>query len=669
MASSSADGENGGASPMTSSSIAGQNSAQSFRTGPTSSETGRSTPSTNMITNNQLVRIQRYLRHPGLDLPEDVITHRNADLAIALGACDDNLDSSGPDIPMPASQMPRHVSRQVEGVFSAAFNVLYNQKDMDQTMPLMWQQIRELVDIYVAARKGYLSNPTKSEVLACDHSKKRFLDTIDRWIATTRDRGAISDQLRFPAKTRWQITSDPLHLRWKESTKTHLAEESREKERKEEERKEREQNVKQQQEREREEKQQKVEKAREEREQKEKEQKEREQKEREQKLRKEKEQHEKQRKEREQKEREQKEKKQKEIEDKKRERKEREREDRERKDRERKDREWQDRERKDREWEDRKQEWGRRKIIENEQNARAWNESRENPTLAMAKSGAPLRDATQVAICPDQKALPMIPFIEFIIGTNGIIIANPKTPSLTLFTRPFKNEPVNTTKTIARRASELLNAYFAVIDVSHEQGLKTVRQPVKGWGLALEYLRSKNWPAYSVTEEKMQLVMVAFADARKRYLDNGGGGKKVPLKSNFFKTLAELLDRFNEMRYPPALPLESQTSEDATASTTSSTSADLPSRQPTPEGTEVSLFVSSPEPNDRAAASGPLPLQHDDSLTFSLFEELQQVKDDLGEARATIMEIKKEKDMAKRMVWCAVLPIMNELRELKGQPA
>lgn len=280
----------------------------------------------------------------------------------------------------------------------------------------------------------------------------------------------------------------------------------------------------------------------------------------------------------------------------------------------------------------------------------------------MAKSDAPLRDATQVAICPDQKALTQIPFIEFIIGTNGIVIVNPKTPSLTLFTRPFKNEPANATKTIARRATELLNAYFAVVDIAHE--------PSKAWGLALEYLRTKNWPAYSVTDEKMQLVMEAFADARKCYLDNGGSGKKVPLKSSFFKTLAELLDKFNEMRYPPASPLESQTSEDATASTAP---AYLPSRHATPEGTEDSLFNSSPEPEDRTAASGPWPLQHDDSLAFSLFEELQQVKDDLEEAKAEIVEMKKEnkreKDVTKRMVWCAVLPIINELRELQGQPA
>lgn len=144
----------------------------------------------------------------------------------------------------------------------------------------------------------------------------------------------------------------------------------------------------------------------------------------------------------------------------------------------------------------------------------------------MAKSDGPLRDATQVAICPDQKALSQIRFIEFIIGTNGIVIVNPKTPSLTLFTRPFKNDPASATKTIARRATELLNAYFAIVDVAHEKNLKAARQPSKAWGLALEYLRTKNWPAYSVTDEKMQLAMVAFADARMRYLDNGGRGMK-----------------------------------------------------------------------------------------------------------------------------------------------
>ncbi|KAF5502861.1 Reticulocyte-binding protein 2-like protein a [Colletotrichum aenigma] len=233
MASSRAEGENGGSSPNTSSSIIGQNSSQSFQTGLASSETGPSTPrfpaSVNIITSGQLVRIQRYLRHPGLDLPADVITYRNADLAIALGACDDNLDPKGPDVCVPEAQMPRHVSGHVEGVFPAAFSVLYNQEEMDQTMPLTWQQIRELVDIYVAARERYLGDPTETKG---DHSQRRFVENVDKWIAMTKNRGAISDELTFPAKTRWAIASDPLHSRWKESTKRQLVEESREEDRK-----------------------------------------------------------------------------------------------------------------------------------------------------------------------------------------------------------------------------------------------------------------------------------------------------------------------------------------------------------------------------------------------------------------------------------------------------
>lgn len=291
----------------------------------------------------------------------------------------------------------------------------------------------------------------------------------------------------------------------------------------------------------------------------------------------------------------------------------------------------------------------------------------------MANFNSPLRDATQVAICSDQKALANIPLIEFVIGTNGLIIVNPRTPSLTLLTRPYNNEPNNTTKIIARRASELLQAYFAVVDVAHERGLKTTRQPSKAWSSALEYLRTKNWPSYSVTEEKMQLVMVAFADARIRYLDNGGSRKKVPLKASFFKTLADLLDRFNEMRHPPALPAKSRTSKDATSSTAPSSSAGLSSRRSSSKGTAASLFVSSPLPNNHTTDSGARPNQHDDALTFSLFDELQQVKDNLEEAESTIVEIKKEikkeKDMAKRMVWLAVLPDINELREQKGLPA
>ncbi|KAF4834800.1 Reticulocyte-binding protein 2-like protein a [Colletotrichum siamense] len=328
MASSRADGENAGSSPNTSSSITGQNSSQTLRTGPASSETGPSTPrfpaSGNMITNGQLIRIRRHLSHPGLDLPADVITNRNANLAIALGACDDNSDPKGPDVRVPEGQMPRHVSGHVEGVFSAAFSVLYNQKDMDQTMPLMWQQktkvmpeqIRELVEIYVAARERHLDDPTETKG---DHSQRRFLETVDKWIAMTKNRGAFSDELTFPAKTRWAIASDPLHLRWKESTKRQLVEESREEDRKwkaqketelkerglEEkrqklEREQREWEEKAKQRIEREEKQQRIEKVREERERKEREQKEKQQKI--EKARKEREQRDKGRKEREQKE-------------------------------------------------------------------------------------------------------------------------------------------------------------------------------------------------------------------------------------------------------------------------------------------------------------------------------------------------------------------------------
>ncbi|KAF4812778.1 hypothetical protein CGCTS75_v013941 [Colletotrichum tropicale] len=146
MASSRADGEDGGCSLNTSSSITGQNSSRNFQMGPESSETGPSTPtfpaSGDVITNDQLIRIRRHLSHPGLDLPADVITYRNANLGIALDACDDNLDPKGPDVRVPKDQMPRHVSGHVEGVFSAAFSVLYNQKEMNQTMPLMWQQVQ-----------------------------------------------------------------------------------------------------------------------------------------------------------------------------------------------------------------------------------------------------------------------------------------------------------------------------------------------------------------------------------------------------------------------------------------------------------------------------------------------------------------------------------------------
>ncbi|KAF4888800.1 Reticulocyte-binding protein 2-like protein a [Colletotrichum fructicola] len=215
MASSRAEGENGGSSPNTSSSIIGQNSSQSFRTGTASSETGPSTPrfpaSVNMITSGQLVCIQRYLRHPGLDLPADVINYRNADLAIALGACDDNLDPKDPDVYVPEAQMPRHVSGHVEG--------------KTKVMP---EQIRELVEIYVAARERHLGDQTETKG---DHSQRRLIENVDKWIAMTKNRGAFSDELTFPAKTRWAIASDPLHSRWKESTKRQLVEESREEDR------------------------------------------------------------------------------------------------------------------------------------------------------------------------------------------------------------------------------------------------------------------------------------------------------------------------------------------------------------------------------------------------------------------------------------------------------
>ncbi|EQB43551.1 hypothetical protein CGLO_17783 [Colletotrichum gloeosporioides Cg-14] len=43
-------------------------------------------------------------------------------------------------------------------------------------------------------------------------------------------------------------------------------------------------------------------------------------------------------------------------------------------------------------------------------------------------------------------------------------------------------------------------------------------------------------------------------------------------------------------------------------------------------------------------------------------------KDDSKDAKARIVENKKEKEMTKRMVWCAVLSAMNELQELRGLP-
>ncbi|KAF5485230.1 hypothetical protein CGCS363_v014514 [Colletotrichum siamense] len=304
--------------------------------------------------------------------------------------------------------------------------------------------------------------------------------------------------------------------------------------------------------------------------------------------------------------------------------------------------------------------------------------------LVMAKPGPSFRDATRVAICSDQEALVKIPFLEFHVGTNGIVIVNKKTPSLPLFTRPYKTDVTgNPTKTIARRASELLETYFAILDIAEQRGLKAAQQPIKAWGLALQYLHKKErWPPYSVTDEKMQLVMVAFADARNRYLNNGGAKQNVPLKSAFFKHLADQLDEFNERRSPPALPAKLETSKDASSSTAPLASADHSSRQSGPDNAAVSLFVSSPAPapGNGPVASGPRPLQPDDGLAFSLFEELQKVKDELEETKGTNAELKKARQMdmetrlfwrerfTKRMVWRAVLPAMNELQELKGLP-
>ncbi|KAI8277739.1 hypothetical protein K4K56_000518 [Colletotrichum sp. SAR 10_98] len=271
--------------------------------------------------------------------------------------------------------------------------------------------------------------------------------------------------------------------------------------------------------------------------------------------------------------------------------------------------------------------------------------------LAMAKPGPSFRDATRVAICSDQEALVKIPFLEFHVGTNGIVIVNKKTPSLPLFTRPYKTDVTgNPTKTIARRASELLETYFAILDIAEQRGLKAAQQPIKAWGLALQYLHKKQrWPPYS----------------------------NVPLKSAFFKHLADQLDEFNERRSPPALPAKLETSEDASSSTTPLTSADHSSRQSGPDNAAVSLFVST---GNGPVASVPRPLQPDDGLAFSLFEELQKVKDELEEAKGTNAELKKARQMdmetrlfwrerfTKRMVWRAVLPAMNELQELKGLP-
>ncbi|KAF9873282.1 hypothetical protein CkaCkLH20_09095 [Colletotrichum karsti] len=103
------------------------------------------------ITSAELLRIQPYLKYPGFDLPELVITDKNKSLAAVLRTHRDTCDPGDRDSPVDSDQMPYYVSLQVEAVFAAAVGVLYTNKDMTPSTPLMWQKVQRVLETRDAA--------------------------------------------------------------------------------------------------------------------------------------------------------------------------------------------------------------------------------------------------------------------------------------------------------------------------------------------------------------------------------------------------------------------------------------------------------------------------------------------------------------------------------------
>ncbi|WYZ35729.1 hypothetical protein EsH8_X_000376 [Colletotrichum jinshuiense] len=183
----------------------------------------------------EILRIQPYLKYPGFDLPELVITEKTKDLAIALRTDRDLSNPGSPQSPLLPHEMPYNVSLQVEGIFCAAIGVLYSNKSIKSNRPLMWQkvqrvlaardeawksrvtsrQIYELVTIYAKARVRFLDGGPKHKMSSVSDNKYwRLMKTVDRWIALSKDKASVSNDLRFRAKAKWIkgyiIRSNPL---------------------------------------------------------------------------------------------------------------------------------------------------------------------------------------------------------------------------------------------------------------------------------------------------------------------------------------------------------------------------------------------------------------------------------------------------------------------------
>ncbi|KXH39613.1 hypothetical protein CSIM01_06668 [Colletotrichum simmondsii] len=178
----------------------------------------------NTPLDSSLLRVQKYLKYPGLDMPDIIITEQNRGFVAVFGLDRDLLFSGPPDLPIEPTDMPSCVCYKVEHLFSAVFGVLNANKDSAMDWRQYWNKvqrvlakenplwktevtankIRDLAQLFTNARMNYLENPSVSK-LQClaDRQNCRLLKSIDRYIAFKADKFSITDMLQLEAKDRW----------------------------------------------------------------------------------------------------------------------------------------------------------------------------------------------------------------------------------------------------------------------------------------------------------------------------------------------------------------------------------------------------------------------------------------------------------------------------------
>ncbi|KAK1624593.1 hypothetical protein BDP81DRAFT_453349 [Colletotrichum phormii] len=176
------------------------------------------------VIDPDLLRVQKYLKFPGLDMPEVVITEQNRGFVTVLSLDRDLLVPGSSDLPVAPDSMQSFVCYKVEHLFATVFGVLYANKDMVMDWRQAWNKvqrllakenqvwktdvtankIRDLVQQFADARINYLENAPNSRLPRLgDRQNCRLLKSIDRYIDFKADRSSVSDLLQFPAKHRW----------------------------------------------------------------------------------------------------------------------------------------------------------------------------------------------------------------------------------------------------------------------------------------------------------------------------------------------------------------------------------------------------------------------------------------------------------------------------------